>query len=63
MTAPPNLENLILLTLTLTVPDYRRRLVGRLRTAVTGWHYPRFRMARRALKLVRPRAITTTAKP
>lgn len=48
---------------TLTVPDYRRRLIGRLRPAVTGWHYPRRRMTRLPLKVVRPRALTTTAKP
>lgn len=27
--------------LALSVPDYRRRLIGRLRPAVTSWHYPR----------------------
>lgn len=55
----PTLESLILLAL--TVPDYHRRLVGRLRPAVTGWHYPRRRIARLPLKVVRPRALTTTA--
>ncbi len=33
----PTLESLLLLAF--TVLDYRRRLIGRLRPAVTGWHY------------------------
>jgi hypothetical protein len=48
----PTLERLLLLAL--SVPDYRRRLVGRLRPAVTGWHYPRFRMTRRSWQVIRP---------
>ncbi len=52
-----------MLLLALSVPYYRRRLIGRLRPAVTGWHYPKRRMARRSWKVNRPRAITTTAKP
>jgi len=54
-----NLESLLLLAL--TVPDYRRRLIGRLRPAVTGWYYPRRRKARGSWRVIRPASNTRSA--
>jgi hypothetical protein len=45
------LERLLLLAL--SDDRYRRRLIGRLRPAVTGWHYPRRRMARLPWQVIR----------
>ena len=51
---PTPADDLAQLLLDLTVPHYHRHLSGRLRSAATGWHYPKSRMAQLPLKVVRP---------